>query len=509
MSGIDVIKSYLVELGFSADITSYNTVKSKLDDLTKVVENHTSDIASNYVRAGGTVVGVLAGITAATVEMINKVAQADLGYQKFALRMYMANDAAKQFKITTEAMGEDINNIAWLPELQQRYFKLMQEAKGMETPGEAKDNLRQVRDARFEMTRLKVEGTYAFQWIAYHLTKLNAGPGKDFIGWMADINNKIQLNMPMWTAKVAEFLQVFIRGGQEVIRVAQNVVEGLVALFNSFDNVGKGIIILAGIITAYIVMGPIGKAIIAFSALLIVLDEFYAYIDGRKDTGVLNPIFNVMIAAVDTLVRLFVTGAVAADRFYNTINRTKSAGQLRGLSVVDEIKEVWNAIPGVLGEGGFLEKHKAEQKAKGSGLGKEMEVAESISRQTGLPANIIYGQMWHETGGFTNSGAKDLHNYGGVKIPGTDEYRDFAMDDNYAKYFSNLIKRRYPKALTAKTPEDFAQALKDGGYYADSVSNYSAGITAGMGHMPGGNTGLPFASSTPQPQQSSNVEINF
>jgi hypothetical protein len=105
-------------------------------------------------------------------------------------------------------------------------------------------------------------------------------------------------------------------------------------------------------------------------------------------------------------------------------------------------------------------------------------IAAKIAANTGISPDVIYAQMQHETGNFTNRGARDLHNYSGINVPGGSgqDYRSFSSDQEYIDYYSGLLKRKYPGALGAQDAGTFAHGLKEGGYYSDSESNYAAGI---------------------------------
>ena len=107
------IKDYLVGLGFQVDDKSYKAFLNKLNDTTKEIEKNASAITSLYLKAGTAVVSALVSITSATVALIDKTAEADLKYQKFALHMYTTNEIAKRLKITTDALGESLDDIAW------------------------------------------------------------------------------------------------------------------------------------------------------------------------------------------------------------------------------------------------------------------------------------------------------------------------------------------------------------------------------------------------------------
>lgn len=110
--------------------------------------------------------------------------------------------------------------------------------------------------------------------------------------------------------------------------------------------------------------------------------------------------------------------------------------------------------------------------------------AQRVSKKTGIPADILYAQWAHETGNFTNRGAKQLNNLAGVNVPGGkgQDYRTFKSLDDFGDYYSYLMRPggRYAGAANARTPEQFAAVLKSGGYMADSAANYANGMRREM-----------------------------
>lgn len=86
-----------------------------------------------------------------------------------------------------------------------------------------------------------------------------------------------------------------------------------------------------------------------------------------------------------------------------------------------------------------------------------------------------------ETAGGTKTikgpNGEDSYNLFNIKGPGfrardkvegsNDTYRTYASPEESKADLTSLLVRRYPKVLDAKTPEEFAKALKDGGYATD------------------------------------------
>ena len=167
------IKSYLVSLGFKTDQPSLDQFRRTLDNVDKMAAQHTTGFTKRFIEMGGAVAGAYAAIGAATVGLLDKMAMGDMGYQLYAMHMYMSVDAAKKLKISTDALGYSMQDIAWNPELRSRFMDLqkIQDTMMGGLGGDFESNMRSIRDIRFEFTKLKVEVTYLLMNLASTLFK--------------------------------------------------------------------------------------------------------------------------------------------------------------------------------------------------------------------------------------------------------------------------------------------------------------------------------------------------
>lgn len=103
-------------------------------------------------------------------------------------------------------------------------------------------------------------------------------------------------------------------------------------------------------------------------------------------------------------------------------------------------------------------------------------IAMAISQNTGLPANLIWAQLAHESADGTSQLAQEDHNYGGVK--GTDgNYLHFDNDQQFIDYMSNYYpKYREDGIFEAKNADEWAEALKHGGYFTVGLDEYEGGM---------------------------------
>jgi hypothetical protein len=105
--------------------------------------------------------------------------------------------------------------------------------------------------------------------------------------------------------------------------------------------------------------------------------------------------------------------------------------------------------------------------------------ADKAAKELGVDSSVILGQWGLETGwgksivpGTNNLG--NIKDFAGTGVEATDnmtgskdKYRAYESPDAFATDYVSLVQRKYPDAVGAKTPDDFAKALKAGGYAED------------------------------------------
>jgi len=345
MEGVDALKSYLVKLGFDVDNEGFNKLKNTLNDISSIIAKNSSEMKQQYVEAGAAIVGAITSVTGAITSLATKVAESDMTFQLFAQRMYMSNEMAKAFKITTDALGHSLNEIAWNPELRHHYFELLKEVKSMQVPGAARETYEQLRSVGFEWTRLKVEAVSSIDWIVFHLIKMNHGELSNFKGSLSFINDKIQKNMPEWTNNVAKFLNPFVAIGKDIAIVFSGVLRVFGGIFGFLEkgwekmpfwerNIVSFQTFLLALFTAGAVGGKAGafiKGLTLVASAILILDDAIAHFQGRLSHSWLEPLWEGVEIISHTVVKLF----TMISMFYDTLGK---------LSIKSSKKEIQDAF---------------------------------------------------------------------------------------------------------------------------------------------------------------------
>lgn len=109
-------------------------------------------------------------------------------------------------------------------------------------------------------------------------------------------------------------------------------------------------------------------------------------------------------------------------------------------------------------------------------------LAQVSAEISGLPAEWIYAQWSHETGGFSSVLSEEYHNLGGItqvqpndtpQPDGNCYYMQFNSYESYAEYFGKyLTYYREDGIYLSETIADYITALKNGGYFGDDLYAY-------------------------------------
>lgn len=209
---IDVIKSYLVSLGFQVEHNELRKFEDAMRKVTNLVQQSTfgvGGIASTFLKAGTAVAGVLTGIATGAVGLMDNIAGADLEFQVFARRMFMSTNAAKSLKIATDALGYSLEDIIWGPkELQERFHALIVDQKRLQEMlgPNFEANMRRIRDVTFQFTRLGVNLKYLGMGVASDLSKALFGDEDSLERKLTAFNNYLIQHLPEISKEISEKL---------------------------------------------------------------------------------------------------------------------------------------------------------------------------------------------------------------------------------------------------------------------------------------------------------------
>ena len=289
MSMPETMAEYLVRLSADIDTNSFNAAMMALNSLIAKLKS------IKGIAAAGTLVAGFAAIGKSATDAIKGVAAADMGFKRLANQMWITKDSAKALSTAMKVMGVSEEDIAWIPELREQFFRLRNEMNQLATPVDADRQLKWIREIGYDIQSLQVKLKMLKEWVVYYLIKY-LGPFikefQNFIRWLGD---KLGKNMPQIAKKIAEFLAHIVSLGVTALKTIKALIGTVYDFVDSLPaNVKKWGAIFATV-GAFIMAGPFGTFIMALGGALILLEDFMYYMNGWESSKTLAPIWEKLL----------------------------------------------------------------------------------------------------------------------------------------------------------------------------------------------------------------------
>lgn len=281
-SAIDVLKEYMVSLGFSVDKQSYDSATKAIDSAGESLAKFAGSTVKKFAEASVGVAGFFAAAIAGIAKFINGLGNAQIQYEMLARQMWTTQENAEAFSTTLKAMGRSLNDLYLSPTLMAQFQELNKQAFEMMPPEEYQKQMQFVQNISLQFTRMKLEGTYALQWIGYYFIKYMSGPLAQIYNYLNNLNNTIIQKMPYWTKVVAEVLSWFASLGVTTVEALKDIGQEFGKISDSIPKNIKLIGLALGALAIVMNQGPIGWIIDGFTILLLLLNDFFTYIHGGK-----------------------------------------------------------------------------------------------------------------------------------------------------------------------------------------------------------------------------------
>lgn len=282
---MNIIEEYLVKIGATIDREAFNGAAQAINQLAAMAEK--LGRAFKY----GALLAAIAKVTEAIVQNIKAVADADMEYQKLAKTLWVTKETAKAFSLITKTMGAKPEDIAWIPELREQFFRLRAEMNALATPSDADGQLRWIRDIGYDVQSLQLKLKMLREWVVYYLIKY-LGPYikevQKFIRWISDALGK---NMPAIARRLASVLSSVVSIGVSALRLFKNVYEAITRFVGALPERTKKMVAVFALAGAAIMAGPFGLFMVALGGALLLLEDFYYYLDGKKSSRSLAPLW--------------------------------------------------------------------------------------------------------------------------------------------------------------------------------------------------------------------------
>lgn len=294
----NILEEYLVRIGAEVDKDAFAGAAQAISKLSGMLGK-----LGTILKYGGIFVG-LAKVTEAVIDNIKAVASADLEYQKLAQSMWVTKDTAKAMSVVLKTMGASQEDVAWVPELREQFFRLRQEMAELSTPADADNQLRWIRDIGYDVQSLQLKLKMFKEWVVYYLIKELQPYIKEFQEFIRWLNDKFGKNLPALARKVASVLASVVRVAMSLVKALKWLFEGIYNFIDALPSKTKALVAVFAVVGAAIMAGPFGLMMMAIGTALIMLEDFFGYLEGRESSNTLKPLWKWLTDENNPLRRL-------------------------------------------------------------------------------------------------------------------------------------------------------------------------------------------------------------
>lgn len=196
---IEVLKSYLVSLGFAVNQPQLRQFDMALKDAAGMVESRTTGVLKDVFKWQAALTGAFVGVSTGVLAMADHVAQADQKYRLLGLRMFMTTESARKMQMGLDALGVSLEEVAWDPETHARFLQMAddQDRMAKNLGSSFAGTMRSIRDLSNEFARLKMASQYlSMQFVEALFQKLGLTVG--------DVQNKLDQFVRWFQDKIPE-----------------------------------------------------------------------------------------------------------------------------------------------------------------------------------------------------------------------------------------------------------------------------------------------------------------
>ena len=281
----NILEEYLVRIGAEVDKDAFAGAAKAINNLSGMLGKLGSILKYGAIFAG------LAKVTEAVIDNIKAVASADLEYQKLAQSMWVTKDTAKTLSVVLKTMGASQEDVAWVSELREQFFRLRQEMAELSTPADADNQLAWIREIGYDVQSLQLKLKMFKEWVVYYLIKELQPYIKEFQEFIRWLNDKFGKSLPALARKVASVLASVVRVAMSLVKALKWLFEGIYNFIDALPSKTKALVAVFAVVGAAIMAGPFGLMMMAIGTALIMLEDFFGYLEGRESSNTLKPLW--------------------------------------------------------------------------------------------------------------------------------------------------------------------------------------------------------------------------
>lgn len=238
---IEVLKSYLVNLGFQVNQPELRKFEVGLKDAAGLVESATTGVVKSLIKWQVAGITAFTGISGAVIGMADQVATADQRYRLLGLRMMMSTEQARKMQVSLDALGVSLEEAIWDPELRARFIEMgeLQDKLATKLGTNFKANMVAIRDVKQRFQELRIEFEYVSMAFVSKLAEV-LGPQLTLLqAKFESFTAYVIEHIPEWSDEFSTVLIPILRQTWEILKevgsalgTAANLFTNLVGLFS-------------------------------------------------------------------------------------------------------------------------------------------------------------------------------------------------------------------------------------------------------------------------------------
>lgn len=296
MPASEYIKEYLVSLGMQDNFTE--KLGEALDEADGEVSSFVKGFAKKFAVAGVAVVSLIGATSVGVAKFLNHISNAEKEIADYAEEIGESREEAYRLKAALDAMGVSMEDIEASEELQEQFKILQEDAQKIQIP-DMSVGVEQVNSMKVEFLRLKQQSMLALTWIGHYTMKYLQQPLEKTKQLFGGLNDVILKNIPKWSKGIGFFLSSIVRLGLTVIRGAKAIFDAIKKIFDMIPKEIKVVTTALAALALFIRAGPIGKLMFIITAALLLLEDFFVYVDGGE--ALLGGLWQKLIDIYNTL----------------------------------------------------------------------------------------------------------------------------------------------------------------------------------------------------------------
>lgn len=294
----ETLREYLVKLGWDVNKSGFDNASGLVDKFASKLMGKAGAMGTAFISASASIVKASLATADAVSEIAFSVAEADTAVERLARKYWISEQSARSLQNAQEQLGISMQDLMYATDEEyKRFLELNAYGKSLEAPKALDDTLVKIRDIQFEFSKLGTILNYGKRWFMYYLGEYLGVDIDQIIIKFKSFNDWLRTNLPQITQKLAKLVSLGWRFAKTVLTLIYNLGKGIVQIVERLGTSGVASIFALAAAFKMIAMGPLGLVLLGLTAIVLLLDDFMAWKEGRNSlfdwSGVSEPLENL------------------------------------------------------------------------------------------------------------------------------------------------------------------------------------------------------------------------